>query len=220
MSEMKPEYLRAKSRAVERAHEQGAEPREAPSSERLPPGQSLTRKFPVLDLGIQPPWDPATWSLTVGGLVENPMCWSWAEFRQLPRVSRVTDFHCVTRWSKFDVRWDGVLFKTIADLVKPVPASRFVLQRSDDGYSSNLPLEEMMRDDVLLADELDGEPLPLEHGGPLRIIVPHLYAWKGAKFLRSIEFMETDQPGFWETRGYHNHGDPWKEERFSGEWWR
>ncbi|MCA1596672.1 MAG: molybdopterin-dependent oxidoreductase, partial [Chloroflexi bacterium] len=175
--------------------------------------------FPVLDLGIQPDWDPTTWQLEITGVVTNPVVLSWEDFRSLQHVELVADFHCVTRWSKFDVRWRGVRFSTVVDLVQPAPNAKHVIQRSADGYSTNLPLSELLDQDVLLADELDGAALSREHGAPLRTIVPARYAWKGAKFLRQLEFTVDDQPGFWEVRGYHNQGDPWKEERFAEQWW-
>lgn len=183
--------------------------------DRLPPGQKLTKGFPVLDLGIHPPFDPATWTFRVEGEVENPMTWTWEEFQQLPKVEQLSDFHCVTTWSKFDVRWGGVKLRTVAELVHPKQTAHFVIAHcADGGYTTNIPIDEALDDDVLLAYELDGQPLPIEHGGPMRLVVPRLYAWKSAKFLRALRFTERDEPGFWETRGYHNHADPWKEERY------
>jgi DMSO/TMAO reductase YedYZ molybdopterin-dependent catalytic subunit len=182
--------------------------------DRLPPGQKLTQGFPVLDLGIRPSFDPKTWTFRVEGEVENPMTWTWEEFRRLPKVEQISDFHCVTRWSKYGVHWGGVKMKTIAEIVMPKQTARFVIAHCDDGgYTTNMPMDEVLRDDVLLAYELDGEPLPPDHGGPMRLLVPKLYAWKSAKFLRTLRFVERDEPGFWETRGYNNHADPWKEER-------
>ncbi len=208
--------LQSKRAAVERARASGAtgghDP--SPSAERLPPGQVLTTKFPILDLGFKPPISTEEFRLTVTGEVENPVTLNWAALMALPRVTRALDFHCVTRWSRFDLEWTGLLFADLCDLVKPTPAARYILQRSRDGYSSNLPLEEALRPNVLIAYELDGQPIPLEHGGPARLIAPHLYAWKGAKFLSALLLSPVDQPGYWETRGYHNHGDPWAEERF------
>lgn len=181
---------------------------------RLPPGQYLIRKFPVLDLGVRKPLELKDWTLEVSGLVQRTGVITWEEVAQLPFVEQVSDFHCVTRWSLFDVRWKGVRFRDLAGLVKPLPEARYVLQHARDGYSANLPLDALMEHDVLLAFELNGEPLSLEHGGPVRMIVPRRYAWKGAKFLSGLEFLAEDKPGFWETRGYHNEGDPWKEERY------
>ncbi len=186
--------------------------------DRLPPGQKLTQKFPVLDLGTHPPFDPATWTFRVEGEVENPMTWTWEEFQKLPKVEQVSDFHCATTWSKFDVHWGGVKLKTIIEMVEPKDTAHFVIAHcADEGFTTNIPIEEALDDDVLLAYELDGKPLPVEHGGPMRLVVPKLYAWKSAKFLRALRFTERDEPGFWETRGYNNHGDPWKEERYGGD---
>jgi DMSO/TMAO reductase YedYZ molybdopterin-dependent catalytic subunit len=185
------------------------------SENRLPPGQHLTSGFPVLDLGIRPDISLEKWRLDVGGLVENPKTFAWGEFNALPRFEDVSDFHCVTTWSKFDCRWSGVAFFTLAEIVKPKPAVRHVLFTSYDGYSTNARLEDCMDDDVLVATQFDGEPIPREHGGPARVIIPKLYAWKGAKFVRSIEFASEDLLGFWELRGYSNTADSWTEDRFS-----
>lgn len=181
---------------------------------RVPRGQRVTSGFPTLDLGIRPDFDPATWRLQVTGEVASPRHFTWEEFQQLPRVEQVSDFHCVTTWSKLDVRWSGVRMRTIAELVKPTPQARFVIAQSGEGYATNLPLDEALAEDVLLACELEGQPLPIDHGGPLRLVVPKLYGWKSAKFLRALRFSVDDEPGFWEQRGYHYRGDPWREERF------
>jgi DMSO/TMAO reductase YedYZ molybdopterin-dependent catalytic subunit len=170
----------------------------------------------VLDLGVRPPIDLAIWTLAATGEVERPLTLSWQEFRDLPHVREVQDFHCVTTWSRYDVRWGGVPFPVIAEKAGVNPESRFVIASSGEGYTTNIPLEDCLHEGVLLADELDGEPLPLEHGGPVRLVVPHLYGWKSAKFLRGIRFTQKDEPGFWEVRGYHNHGDPWREQRYQG----
>jgi DMSO/TMAO reductase YedYZ molybdopterin-dependent catalytic subunit len=182
--------------------------------QRLPPGQHEVTNFPVLDLGIHPPFDPATWKLTVSGEVERPITLSWAEFRALPRAEQVSDFHCVTTWSQYDLRWGGVAFRTLLERVQPRPSAAFLIQECADSYTTNLPLSELQGDDILLADELNGQPLPLQHGGPMRLIVPQLYGWKSAKFLTGLRFQAKDTPGFWEVRGYHDVGDPWQEERF------
>lgn len=185
----------------------------ATSRKRLPPGQHLTESFPVLDLGIRPHFDPRKWQFQVGGAVQTPMTLGWEALKALPKASQTSDFHCVTTWSKFDVTWGGVKFSEILERVKPTASGRFVIQTCADGYTTNLPMKELMGDDVLLAYELEGAPLPLEHGGPLRLIVPHLYAWKSSKFLTGLTFMEEDEPGYWENLGYHNIGDPWSEDR-------
>jgi len=151
----------------------------------------------------------------VGGLVENPRTFTWEEFSALEQFEDVSDFHCVTTWSKFDCRWRGVAFFTLAEIVKPKPEVRHVLFRSYDGYSTNVRLEDALDDDALIATQFDGKPIPRDHGGPARVIIPKLYAWKGAKFVRAIEFLADDQPGFWEVRGYSNTADPWTEDRFS-----
>jgi len=181
---------------------------------RLPPGQALTLKWPVLHAGDVPRFDPARWDLRVGGLVETPMKWSWDEFQALPRTKVQADFHCVTTWSKFDNEWEGVPFREIAERVQPKPEARFVVIQAEGGYTTNLPLEDLMRDDVLLADKHWPEPLTDDHGAPLRLVVPHLYAWKSAKWLRGFEFVAEDQAGFWEAAGYHMRGDPFAEERY------
>lgn len=184
--------------------------------DRLPAGQFLTEKFPVLEISQdRPPVDLGTWTLEVSGEVEEETTFDWEAFKKLPRSEQVSDFHCVTRWSKFDLSWGGVRWSDFIEVVKLLPTAKHVLLASGDGYTTNVPLEELAKEGVLLADTLDGQPLPQEHGGPLRLIVPHLYGWKSAKFLRKIRFAAEDQPGFWEVRGYHNHADPWKEERYS-----
>lgn len=181
---------------------------------RLPPGQSLTQKFPVLTYGPNPQFDPQTWDLKVFGAVEKEMRWSWDEFLKLPTRTITTDIHCVTRWSKFDMVWEGVPFNEFVNLFGVKPEARHVIAHCDFGYTTNVTLEEMMDDDVLLAYKYDGQFLELDHGAPLRTLVPKLYFWKSAKFLRGLEFSPVDKPGFWEQAGYHNHGDPWAEERY------
>ena len=210
-------YLHVKAKAVERARARGetgtrlAVPRE----QRLPPGQYLTQKFPVLDLGVQPAHDPERFRLVIDGAVKNPVRLSLDDLRGLPSINLTADFHCVTHWSRYDLRWTGVPFESLVDLVEPAPNAAHVMQYGADGYSTNNPLSELMHPEVLVAYALDGRPIPREHGAPIRIIVPHLYAWKGSKFLNRIEFLAADRRGFWEVRGYHNHGDPWTEERFA-----
>ncbi|WP_142846974.1 sulfite oxidase-like oxidoreductase [Telmatospirillum sp. J64-1] len=185
-----------------------------PSRERLPPGQRLVKDWPVLDLGIHPEIAPDDWSLTVGGLVEAPLRWDWAAFMSQPQAESVSDIHCVTSWSRFDNRWTGVATRHLIDLVKPRPETRFVLLKSFDGYTTNLPFENFAAEDALIAHSWEGKPLSREHGGPARLVVPSLYFWKSAKWLRAIAFAERDEPGYWEKLGYHDVGDPWNEERY------
>ncbi|MBZ0300802.1 MAG: sulfite oxidase-like oxidoreductase [Anaerolineae bacterium] len=184
------------------------------SEGRLPPGQSLTQKFPVLTYGPNPTFDPQTWDFRVFGEVDQEMRWSWDEFLKLPTKTITTDIHCVTRWSKFDTVWEGVPFVEWSQSVGVKPSARYVIAHCDYGYTTNLPLESMMDDDVLLAYKYDGKFLEPDHGFPVRTLVPKRYFWKSAKFLRALEFSTVDKPGFWEVNGYHNDGDPWKEERY------
>ena len=183
---------------------------------RLPPGQSLTLKWPVLHEGPVPSFDPDTWTLKARGLVENPIRLGWQEFKTLPRKRTKADFHCVTSWSKFDNEWEGVPFSVIAEMAGPKPEARFVMVHGENGYSTNLPLEDLMRKDVLFADWHAPEPFSADHGAPLRLVVPHLYGWKSAKWVRNLDFMERDRAGFWEQVGYHMYGDPFREERYRG----
>jgi DMSO/TMAO reductase YedYZ molybdopterin-dependent catalytic subunit len=181
---------------------------------RLPPGQSLTQKFPVLTYGPNPPFDPQTWDFRVFGEVENEMRWTWDEFLKLPTKTITCDIHCVTRWSKFDTVWEGVSFLDLVEMIGVKPSAKYVIAHCDYGYTTNLPIEAMMDDDVLLAYKYDGEFLEPDHGFPVRTLVPKRYFWKSAKFLRALEFSPVDKPGFWEVNGYHNNGDPWTEERY------
>lgn len=182
---------------------------------RLPPGQSLTLKWPVLHYGSVPKFDPARWDFRVYGLVESRLRLSWEDFNRLPRFNHKSDFHCVTRWSRFDNEWGGVAIRDVLALARPKPEASHVLVHAEEGYTANVPLTDLKRDDVLLATHHDGEPLSADHGFPLRLIVPHLYAWKSVKWVRGLEFLNHDQAGFWEQNGYHMYGDPWKEQRFS-----
>jgi DMSO/TMAO reductase YedYZ molybdopterin-dependent catalytic subunit len=184
------------------------------SEGRLPPGQSLTLKWPVLHYGSVPRFDPGRWDFVVSGLVETPVRWNWKEFNSLPTVTTHSDFHCVTRWSRFDNDWKGVSFSEVLGRVKAKPAAKYVLVQAEQGFTANVPLADLDRDNVLFATHHDGEPLSADHGHPLRLIVPHLYAWKSVKWVRGIEFLEQDRPGFWEQNGYHMYGDPFKEQRF------
>ena len=193
---------------------------------RLPPGQVLTDKFPVLHYGPVPAFDPDTWDFKVWGEVEPPLRLTWAEFNQLPRTKITMDLHCVTRWSKFDTIWEGVLVKTLFDkrLIKINSNAKFVLQYAEHGFTANLPLEVVLGENFLLATHFNNEPITPDHGYPLRGVVgaiparkdlKDVYLWKGAKWLRGLEFMKEDKPGFWEEAGYHNDADVWKEERFA-----
>ena len=187
-------------------------PRQEP---RLPPGQVLTEKWPVLHHGQVPKVDLATWDLRIDGLVEQPARWTWEEFQQLPRVQVRSDIHCVTRWSKYDNTWEGVSIRELFRRVVARPEARFAIVHADPSYTTNLPLTELIQDDVLLADRHDGAPLTPEHGWPVRLVVPRRYFWKSAKWVRGFELVAHDRPGFWEQNGYHNEADPWREERFS-----
>lgn len=185
------------------------------SENRLPPGQRQVHNWPVLDLGVRPEVPLERWELKVHGQVENPVTLNWEQFMALPQFRDVSDFHCVTTWSQFDIEFEGVAFFTLCDLVKPRPSARHVFFKSYDGYSTNNPLEVCMDDDVLIAHSANGKPLSVEHGGPARVIIPKRYAWKGAKFIREIIFLDRDILGFWEVRGYSNDADPWLEQRFA-----
>jgi DMSO/TMAO reductase YedYZ molybdopterin-dependent catalytic subunit len=181
----------------------------------LSPGQHLVRNWPVLDLGQQPMINLETWRLEVRGLVENELTLGWAEFKSLKQSTRVTDIHCVTTWSRFDNRWEGVATRDLLDLAMPLENATHVMLTSYDGYTTNLPLADFAAEDAILATAWEGAPITREHGGPMRLVVPHLYFWKSAKWLRRIELMAGDRPGFWEQNGYHMYGDPWREERYS-----
>jgi len=183
---------------------------------RIPPRQSRTLKWPVLDASGAPSIDLATWRFSIEGLVSKPISWNWDEFQALPRVKVFADFHCVTRWSRLGNLWEGVSVRELVDRAGGLlPNARFVVVYGYDyGWTTNLPAEHFLAEDALVALTHDGEPITAEHGGPARLIVPRLYAWKSAKWLAGIEFRETDKPGFWEENGYHMRGDPWQEERF------
>ncbi|MGH2532343.1 MAG: sulfite oxidase-like oxidoreductase [Thermomicrobiales bacterium] len=191
-------------------------PRVAPElAARVPPGQFLTQRWPVLHFGSVPSFDATTWDFRVFGLVERELRFSWEEFQALPRVSVTADMHCVTRWTKLDNVWEGVSMRELLRLVGVRSDARFVMFHADGGYTANLPLDVVVDDDVLLALQHDGEELTPEHGYPLRLVVPARYAWKSAKWLRGIEFMAEDRPGFWEQHGYHSNADHGREERFA-----
>jgi DMSO/TMAO reductase YedYZ molybdopterin-dependent catalytic subunit len=200
-----------------RVAKQGRKPSRASGDTRVPPGQKVVTDFPVLDLGILPPVTEATWKLRLHGLVEQESTLDWPALRALPQAKRVSDFHCVTRWSQLDMDWEGVLAREVVMLARPLAEARFVTLHGADGYTTNLPLEALVDDDVLIAHSVLGKPLAAEHGGPARLVVPARYGWKSAKWLSAIEFHADDRPGFWEVRGYHNEADPWKEQRFSSD---
>jgi DMSO/TMAO reductase YedYZ molybdopterin-dependent catalytic subunit len=182
---------------------------------RLPPGQREVKNWPVLDLGAQPDVKPENWRLQVLGAVENPLALTLPQFLALPQSESMSDIHCVTAWSRYDNRWRGVLSATLLALAKPKPEASHVIFHSYDGYTTNVRLEVFADPNVLLAHSWEGEALSREHGGPVRVVIPDWYFWKSAKWVTRIVFATEDQPGFWETRGYHNEGDPWKEERYS-----
>ena len=181
---------------------------------RLPPGQYLTEKWPVLHAGDVPRTDLATWTFRVWGEVEQPNELTWEEFEALPRSENTQDIHCVTRWSRFDTNFRGVHWRELAALARPKRTARFAIAHAEQGFTANVPLSALEDDLALLATEADGEPLDPEHGGPLRLVIPGKYFWKSAKWLRGIELSPIDKPGFWERYGYHNDADPWKEERY------
>ena len=195
---------------------------------RLPPGQLLTVKFPVLHYGPVPTFDPSTWEFRVWGEVDQEVTWTWDEFLELPRTKVKIDIHCVTRWSKFDTEWEGVSLQALVqqEIIKVKPSAKFLLQHCDYGYSTNMPISVAMSDNFLLATHFDGQPLTPDHGYPLRGVVgaipgreglKDIYLWKGGKWLRGLEFMAEDQLGFWEQAGYHNDADVWDEQRFASE---
>ena len=186
-----------------------------PEAERLPPGQHLVKNWPVLDLGQQPQVRLDTWRLELRGLVENQPTLSWKSFLALDQSRKVSDIHCVTTWSRYDNEWQGVATQDLLDEAMPKPEATHVLLTSYDGYTTNLPLVDFASDEAILATHWQGVPLTAEHGGPMRLVVPHLYFWKSAKWLRRIEFLNSDQAGFWERNGYHMYGDPWIEQRYS-----
>ncbi|MBL8850259.1 MAG: sulfite oxidase-like oxidoreductase [Planctomycetaceae bacterium] len=184
-------------------------------AQRVPPGQARTRKWPVLHWAGVPEVPTKQWTLEVRGLVDRPLTLSWDEFRSLPRVKVFADFHCVTRWSRLSNVWEGVSTREILNRCGAKPQARFALPLGyDDGWTTNLPLEHFLAEDALFADTHDGEPLSADHGGPVRLIIPQLYAWKSAKWVKGIELSADDRPGLWEEGGYHDRGDPWLEERF------
>jgi len=197
-----------RSKAEDKVREAGYDPA------RLPPGQYLTEKWPVLHAGDVPHVDVSTWTLAITGEVEEPLTLSYEELRALPATDVTTDIHCVTRWSRFDTSFEGVHWREVARLARPLPDAHFAIAWAEHDFTTNVPLESLEHDFALLATHADGEPLTPDHGYPLRLVVPHRYFWKSAKWLRGIELLAHDRPGFWERLGYHNDADPWREERY------
>jgi DMSO/TMAO reductase YedYZ molybdopterin-dependent catalytic subunit len=198
-----------RGRAERKVREAGIDP------ERLPPGQTMTVKWPVLHAGSVPRTDLATWTFRIHGEVENEIELGWEEFNALPRSRNVQDIHCVTRWSRFDTSFEGVHWRELAKLAKLLPSAHFAVAWAEHDFTTNIPIESLDDDLALLATHADGEPLTPDHGYPLRLVIPHKYFWKSAKWLRAIELVPFDRPGFWERLGYNNEADPWKEERFA-----
>ena len=186
-----------------------------PEDQRLPPGQHLTKDWPVLDLGVVPPVSRERWRLDVYGAIENPVFWTYAEFAAQKQAQFTSDIHCVTTWSRYDNQWEGLATRELLAACRPRDDARFVVLHAFDGYTTNLPLDDFAAEDALLAHSWSGQPLSEEHGGPVRLVVPHLYFWKSAKWISGIDFLPADKPGFWEVNGYHMRGDPWAEERYS-----
>jgi DMSO/TMAO reductase YedYZ molybdopterin-dependent catalytic subunit len=193
--------------------------RQPPGDEasRIPPGQYLTRDFPVLSAGPTPRIDVANWQFTIDGLVGQPVTWSWDEIHALGTQDFTVDISCVTKWTKLDTRWTGVSVDTLLESVELDPNARYVVAHSYGGYTTNLPLSDVLNGQAFVAWDYDGQPLEPAHGGPARLVVPHLYFWKSAKWVNGLRMLADDEPGFWESLGYHNHGDPWREERYSGD---
>jgi DMSO/TMAO reductase YedYZ molybdopterin-dependent catalytic subunit len=185
--------------------------------DRVPPGQYVTRDFPVLSAGPTPRIGLDEWRFEIDGLVGAPVSWSWEEFQALPAREWTVDISCVTKWTKLDTRWTGVSIDTLLERVELEPSARFAIVSSYGGYTTNLPIPDLLNGQAFVAYGYDGEPLDPVHGGPARLVVPHLYFWKSAKWVRGMRFVAQDQPGFWESLGYHNRGDPWREERYSGD---
>jgi DMSO/TMAO reductase YedYZ molybdopterin-dependent catalytic subunit len=199
-----------RSRAERKVEELGYDPA------RLPPGQYITEKWPVLHAGSVPHYpDLSTWTFRVFGEVENELELSWQQLNELPRSETTQDIHCVTRWSRFDARFEGVHWRDLAELVQPKPSARFVIAHAEHGFTSNVPIAFLEDENALLATHADGDPLTPDHGYPLRLVIPGKYFWKSAKWLRGLELTAVDQPGFWERYGYHNDADPWREERYA-----
>jgi len=188
--------------------------RSGPADARRPPGQDIVSDWPVLDLGVRPLIDLRDWRMTVAGAIERPLTWRWADLMAAPQVDSVSDIHCVTGWSRLDNSWQGVATRHLARLVRPRSTAKHVVLHGYDGYTTNMTVEDFLRPDALLAHGWNGAPLPRDHGGPLRLVAPSRYFWKSAKWVRHVVFLEKDSPGFWEARGYHPTGDPWREQRY------
>jgi len=184
---------------------------------RVPPGQYVTSDFPVLSAGPTPHTALSEWTFTIDGLLAAPVTWRWDEFTELPTQDFVVDISCVTKWTKLNTRWRGVSLDRLLEHVQLEPAAAFAVAWSDGGYTTNVPLPDLLNGQAFVAWDYDGRPLAPEHGGPARLVVPHLYFWKSAKWVRGLRLLERDQPGFWESFGYHNRGDPWREQRYSGD---
>ena len=214
---LKDKLIAAKQRWAREGRLLTGQPPDGGARRRLPPGQRLVADWPVLDLGVVPNLGTSDWTFSVGGLVERPLKWTWADFMARPQMTVRCDMHCVTAWSRFDNDFAGVPALDLLEAVRPRPEAAFVMLRCYDGYTTNLPLADLADDDVLLAHSWQGKPISREHGGPMRLLLPKLYLWKSGKWLRHITFIEKDAPGYWEQRGYHRRGDPWKEERYEHE---
>ena len=184
---------------------------------RVPPGQYVTERFPVLHSGVVPQIDESKWDFSIGGLVENPQAFDLEGFRSLPSTEIVADIHCVTKWSKLDTRWEGVAVSDMLTLAGPLPEASHVVVRAENGFTANLPLESFARPDNLFALRYEGKDLEIDHGWPLRLVVPHLYFWKSVKWVRGFDLLDHDEPGFWERSGYHIYGDPFREQRYWGD---
>jgi DMSO/TMAO reductase YedYZ molybdopterin-dependent catalytic subunit len=185
-----------------------------PARDRLPPGQRLVRDWPVLDLGVQPDVTPERFRLVLDGMVQSPLHLTLDDLLALPQSDSVSDIHCVTQWSCYDNHWQGVAARTLLELARPKPEARHVVFHAHDGYTTNVRLDQFDQPDVFLVHRWEGKPIARQHGGPVRVLIPRLYFWKSAKWLRRIELIGQDRPGFWEVRGYHNNADPWQEERY------
>jgi DMSO/TMAO reductase YedYZ molybdopterin-dependent catalytic subunit len=185
-----------------------------PARDRLPPGQRLVKDWPVLDLGVQPDVPPRKFRLDIDGMVRRPISMTLDEFMALPQTESISDMHCVTQWSRYDNRWKGVSARALLEMVQPKDEARHIVFHSHDGYTTNVRLDQFDQPDVFLVHQWEGEPISRQHGGPVRVVIPRLYLWKSAKWIRRIELTGADRPGFWEVRGYHNNGDPWAEERY------
>jgi DMSO/TMAO reductase YedYZ molybdopterin-dependent catalytic subunit len=186
-----------------------------PEQDRLPPGQHLVRDWPVLDLGSQPDVSTDRWELRIGGMVDRPAIYDWKAFMALPQTNARSDIHCVTTWSRYDNDWVGVSTRDLLEAVQPKAEAAFVVLHGYDGYTTNVPLADFASDQAMVVHSWSGKPLTRAHGGPARLLIPHLYLWKSAKWISGIDFIDADKPGFWEVNGYHMRGDPWTEERYS-----